>query len=107
MKLHELTIQAAHELLQKKEITSVELTRAVLDRIDAIEEKVNAFLTVSADMAIEQAKAADKAIFGGNCRPLTGIPVAIKDLIASIRSRTARVSSTELISFFCKSSCAA
>ena len=56
MKLHELTIQAAHELLQKKEITSVELTRAVLDRIDVVEEKVNAFLTVSADAAIEQAK---------------------------------------------------
>jgi aspartyl-tRNA(Asn)/glutamyl-tRNA(Gln) amidotransferase subunit A len=88
MKLHELTIQAAHELLQKKEITSVELTKAVLDRIDAVEEKVNAFLTVSADMAIEQAKEADKAISGGNCQPLTGIPMAIKDLICIEGVRT-------------------
>ncbi|MGB7919116.1 MAG: Asp-tRNA(Asn)/Glu-tRNA(Gln) amidotransferase subunit GatA, partial [Desulfobacterales bacterium] len=62
MNLYELTIHQAHCLLQKKEVTSEEMTRAVLERIDAVENKVGAFLTISADLAIEQARRADDAI---------------------------------------------
>ena len=80
MNLHHLGIAAAHELLEKKEITSVELTRAVLDRIDAVEDKVQAYLTVTADRALAQAKEADRLIAGGNGGPLTGIPLGVKDL---------------------------
>ena len=48
MKLHELTIAQASGLLKNKEITSVELTRAILDRIDAVDGKVGAYLAVDA-----------------------------------------------------------
>ena len=47
MKLHEHTIEKAHKLLRKKEISSQELTRAVLDRIEAVDEKVGAYITVA------------------------------------------------------------
>ncbi|OQY09026.1 MAG: aspartyl/glutamyl-tRNA amidotransferase subunit A [Desulfobacteraceae bacterium 4572_187] len=83
MKLHELTIHKAHELLKQKEISSVELTRAVLDRIEAVDDKVGAYITVAGDTAMKQARLADRAISNGKCRPLTGIPLAIKDLICT------------------------
>jgi len=83
MKLNELTIHKAHELLKQKEISSVELTRAVLDRIEAVDDKVGAYITVAGDMAMKQAQLADRAISNGKCRPLTGIPLAIKDLICT------------------------
>mgnify|MGYP003574032086 FL=1 len=47
MKLHELTIEAAHNLLKNREITSRELTRAVFDRIEAVESKVDAYITLT------------------------------------------------------------
>ncbi len=83
MHLHELTIHKAHELLKQKEISSVELTRAVLERIEAVDAKVGAFITVAGDAAMKQAQLADRAISNGKCRPLTGIPLAIKDLICT------------------------
>ncbi len=83
MELHELTIEEAHRRLKKKEISAVELTRAVLDRIAAVESSVDAYLTVSADTALEQAQAADEKIAGGRCEPLTGIPLAVKDVICT------------------------
>ena len=64
MKLHELTIEEAHTLLKKKEISSEELTRAVFDRIDAVEGRVNAYIALSRDQAMEQAAEADRAIAG-------------------------------------------
>ncbi len=83
MHLYELTIHKAHELLKQKEISSVELTRAVLDRIEAVDDKVGAYITVAGDTAMKQAQLADRAISNGKCRPLTGIPLAIKDLICT------------------------
>ncbi len=83
MKLHELTIHQAHELLKQKEISSAEITRAVLDRIETVDERVGAYITVAGDTAMKQARLADKAISNGKCRPLTGIPIAIKDLICT------------------------
>ncbi|UCG07872.1 MAG: Asp-tRNA(Asn)/Glu-tRNA(Gln) amidotransferase subunit GatA [Desulfobacterales bacterium] len=88
MKLHELTIQEAHQLLEKKEISSEDLTRAVLERIKAVDGKVDAFVTVAEDLAVEQAKAADRRISAGQCEPLTGIPLGIKDLICTRNLRT-------------------
>ncbi|KPJ76089.1 MAG: glutamyl-tRNA amidotransferase [Deltaproteobacteria bacterium SG8_13] len=88
MDLHQLSIAAAHSLLKKKEITAVELTRAVLERIDAVEEKVQAYLTVTDDSALAQAAEADRRIAGGDCGPLTGIPLGIKDLICIEGVRT-------------------
>jgi aspartyl-tRNA(Asn)/glutamyl-tRNA(Gln) amidotransferase subunit A len=88
MNLYELTIKKAHTLLKKKEISSRELTRAVLDRIDAVEEKVGAYISVTAETAMAQAKIADKSISQGNMLPLTGIPMAIKDLMCTKGLRT-------------------
>ena len=83
MELYELTISEAHRLLKNGEISSVELTRAVLDRIDAVEDKIDAYITVSRELAIRQAAEADDLIAGGNIGPLTGIPLGIKDLMCT------------------------
>ena len=88
MKLHELTIHEASGLLQAREISSQELTRAVLDRIESVEENVGAYITVAAETAIKQAELADKEISRGNISLLTGIPVAVKDLICTKGLRT-------------------
>jgi aspartyl-tRNA(Asn)/glutamyl-tRNA(Gln) amidotransferase subunit A len=83
MKLFELTIKEAHELLKKREISSRELTVAVLDRIETLDSKIGAYITVAREQAIERAEAADSAIKEGNISYLTGIPVAVKDLICT------------------------
>ncbi|MDF1592845.1 MAG: Asp-tRNA(Asn)/Glu-tRNA(Gln) amidotransferase subunit GatA [Desulfobacterales bacterium] len=83
MSLYKLTIHEAHALLQKKEITARELTCSVLDRIEAIEPKIDAYLTVAADSALEQSRTADQMISSGRFTPLSGIPLAIKDLICT------------------------
>jgi len=88
MELYELTIAKAHELLKNKEISSVELTRAVLDRIQSIDEKVSAYITVTGKVAEAMAEQADKMLSEGKGSPLTGIPVAIKDLICTSGIRT-------------------
>jgi aspartyl-tRNA(Asn)/glutamyl-tRNA(Gln) amidotransferase subunit A len=83
MELHALTITEAHRLLKAKEISSVELTRAVLDRIHAVENKIDAFITIAEKTALEQAGEADQKIASGHCEALTGIPLAIKDVICT------------------------
>jgi aspartyl-tRNA(Asn)/glutamyl-tRNA(Gln) amidotransferase subunit A len=75
--------QTAHELhsaLLGKTISSVDLTKAVLDRIDKVENKTQAYVSVTKEEALKQAKAADERIKKKeNITPLTGIPIAIKD----------------------------
>ena len=83
MELFELTIKEAHRLLKNKEISSVELTQAILERIQAVEDRVGAYITVTAENALNQAEAADQKIANGSCEPLTGIPLAIKDVICT------------------------
>lgn len=88
MKLYELTIHEAHALLKKKEISSKELTRSVLDRIAEVDGKIEAFITVANESAMKEAELADKAIAKGDIQTLTGIPVAVKDLICTKGIRT-------------------
>jgi len=88
LELYNLAIEEAHRLLKTKKISSRELTRAVLDRIAAVDGRIGAFLTVTADQALEQAAAADQAIASGKCRPLTGIPLAVKDVLCTRGVRT-------------------
>ncbi len=83
MKLHELTIHKACGLLAQKEISSQELTRAVLSRIEAVEDRVGAYISVFEEEAMARAKRADREISKGHIRPLTGIPLSIKDLICT------------------------
>ncbi len=83
MHLYELTISEAHRLLTEKKISARELTLAVLDRIAAVDGKIDAFITVSGDLALQQAERADARIAAGNATPLTGIPLGIKDLMCT------------------------
>ncbi len=88
MELCQLTIHQAAQLLSRREISSFELTQAILDRIREVEGKVCAFVTVTEDLARQQAKAADQRIKKGEATPLTGIPALIKDNICTKGVRT-------------------
>ena len=88
MKHYELTLQDAHRLLKQKEISSQDLTRAILDRIDAVDNAIGAYITVDDETALAQAQIADKAISEGHITPLTGIPISLKDLICTKGLRT-------------------
>lgn len=79
--LHKLTVHEAHEFLSAGHITSVELTEALLDRIMAVDNDLKAYLTLTPDLALEQARAADARRQAGEDNPLLGIPMAVKDLI--------------------------
>jgi len=78
---YQMTIHELHHLLKTKKISSVELTRSVFERIDAVEHDVHAFITLTRDLALQQAADADSQIQHGAIAPLTGIPVAIKDIL--------------------------
>jgi len=88
MSLHGLTIHEAHDLLKKKEISAKELTEDVLNRIDSVDPAIDAYITVTREAALSQAQAADNAISKGDIGALTGIPLAIKDLICTRGVRT-------------------
>lgn len=88
MNLSDLTIHQAHQLLKNRELSSVELTKAVLERISQVEERVRAFVTVTRDEALRQAEQADERIHRGDFQPLTGVPVLIKDNICTKGIRT-------------------
>src|SRR5262245_4843947 len=79
----DLSIAAAGERLRSGELSAVALTRAALDRIAATERALHAFLTVTADQALAAAAEADARLRAGSAGPLTGIPVAVKDVIAT------------------------
>ncbi|NOR83590.1 MAG: Asp-tRNA(Asn)/Glu-tRNA(Gln) amidotransferase subunit GatA [Ardenticatenales bacterium] len=81
MPLHDLTLEQAHALLQRGEISSVELTQALLDRIAVKDKEISAYLTVTAEGAIAAARQADARRVAGEETPLLGIPIAIKDII--------------------------
>ncbi len=88
MPLYELTIEAAADLLQRGEISSEDLTRAVLARIAALDDRVGAYLTVDREGALEQARRADELRAAGQATALTGIPLGIKDVICTRGLRT-------------------
>jgi len=86
--LWRLTAHEAHEKLREKEFSAVDLTQSVLERIEAVESKVNAYITTTPELALEQAKDADRRYANGTATPLTGIPVGVKDLIVTKGTRT-------------------
>src|SRR5579875_480029 len=88
--LYRLTITEAQQGLRKREFSALELTRACLERIYAVEPQINAFLTVSETTAVEQAQEADRMLsrLGNDAPALCGIPLAIKDIYATRGVRT-------------------
>ncbi|MGB9300311.1 MAG: Asp-tRNA(Asn)/Glu-tRNA(Gln) amidotransferase subunit GatA [Anaerolineae bacterium] len=88
MSLHRLTIHQAHELLCQREVSAVELAESVLARIEECDQEIKAYITVTPEIALEQAARADERIAKGQAGPLTGIPVAIKDNMCTRGVRT-------------------
>jgi aspartyl-tRNA(Asn)/glutamyl-tRNA(Gln) amidotransferase subunit A len=84
----ELTIHELQEKLTRREISAVELTRDVLDRIEQVEDKVKAYITLDPDGAIKQAEAADKKRSDDSGGALCGIPLSIKDVLCTEGMRT-------------------
>ena len=89
MELFERNAFELSEMLEKKEISSEELTKSVFNRIDAVEDKVMAYLTLNEEKALEKAKEIDeKRAKGEKLSPLAGIPIGIKDNISTKGLRT-------------------
>ena len=89
MDLYKLTAHELHEKLVNKEVSSVELTNAVIARVDAVEDQVNAYVTLDKENALAQAAKVDAKIAAGEkIAPLAGIPGAIKDNISTKGLRT-------------------
>ncbi|WP_066637113.1 Asp-tRNA(Asn)/Glu-tRNA(Gln) amidotransferase subunit GatA [Desulfolucanica intricata] len=89
MQLYQMTVHELHRRLVNKEVSSVEITNAVYERIEAVDEKIKAYLTLTKEAALEQARAVDAKIASGEqIGPLSGIPVAVKDNICIKGVRT-------------------
>ncbi|RMG65503.1 MAG: Asp-tRNA(Asn)/Glu-tRNA(Gln) amidotransferase subunit GatA [Chloroflexi bacterium] len=83
-----LTVYAARERLRRREVSAVELTRAFLERIHALNPRLNAYLTVADEMALAMAGDADARMARGEDTPLLGVPIAIKDVLSTRDMRT-------------------
>ena len=81
--MHKKNIAELVQVLQHRDISSVELTRLVLERCTNINQKLNCFISITPEHALLQAKLADEKINQGNAGPLTGIPLAQKDIFCT------------------------
>ena len=87
--LLDLTLASAARLIRDGQLSPVELTRAALDRIESLNDRMATFITVTPNLAIEQAQRAERAVAAGEeTGPLNGIPIALKDLIDTKGIRT-------------------
>jgi aspartyl-tRNA(Asn)/glutamyl-tRNA(Gln) amidotransferase subunit A len=91
--LTELSLEEAARLIRTRAISPVELTQAYLARIERLNPSINAYITVTAERALEQARAVEIEVMRGRWRgPLHGIPVALKDNIDTAGLRTTAAS---------------
>ncbi|WP_341707449.1 Asp-tRNA(Asn)/Glu-tRNA(Gln) amidotransferase subunit GatA [Halopseudomonas sp.] len=86
--MHEKTLAELSQALQSKALSSVELTQHYLKRIEQLDGGLNSYITVTAESALQQAAAADARIAAGDAGPLTGVPLAHKDLFCTQGQRT-------------------
>ena len=77
------SLKALGQMLAKKEVSSMELTQTFLNRMDALNPQINAYIGLDKEKTLAQAKAADVRIAAGNAAPLTGIPIAQKDIFCA------------------------
>ena len=88
-----LDLSEASRAVQKKEVSPVELTRACLERIERLNPRLNAFITITGAAALEAARKAEAEIARGEWKgPLHGIPLAVKDLIETAGVKTTAAS---------------
>ena len=88
MELHELSLSQASRLLQSRQVSSMELTKAVLKQQEKTEPVLHCFITPTPELALSQARAADQRLAQGQSTPLTGIPLGLKDSICYQGVRT-------------------
>lgn len=88
MKLHTLSIADARQKLLNGEISSVELTTAMLERIQTRDSDIGAFISVDKDYALSMAENADQDLAQGNHKALTGVPIALKDILCTKGMKT-------------------
>lgn len=88
MELFRRSATELSKMLRSKEVSSVEITRSVFDRINAADSKVGAYLETDIDIALKMATEADERIKSGNASILTGIPIGIKDNICTSMYKT-------------------
>lgn len=81
--MHQTTLAELSAGLRNRDYSSVELTQHFLARIDRLDSSLNSFITTTADLALNQAAAADQALAAGQAGPLTGIPIAQKDIFCT------------------------
>ena len=86
--LHYLTIHQLKELISKGDVSSVEITKDVLARIESVESNVKSFVSIHPDSAIKQASIADNLVSKGNINALTGIPAQLKDNLCTLGVNT-------------------
>jgi aspartyl-tRNA(Asn)/glutamyl-tRNA(Gln) amidotransferase subunit A len=83
------TIHGLSERLAKRELNSVEATKAFLERIEAVEDDIHAYITVAPEEALKSAVEADKRLAAGrDVTPLTGVPISVKDIFCTRRIKT-------------------
>jgi aspartyl-tRNA(Asn)/glutamyl-tRNA(Gln) amidotransferase subunit A len=88
MTIYDLTLAELRARLDNRKLSAVEVTNAYLSRIAATNPAVNTFITVCSDTAIAEAQAADQALAVGEATPLTGLPIAVKDIFNTAGLRT-------------------
>ncbi|HBH86638.1 MAG TPA: Asp-tRNA(Asn)/Glu-tRNA(Gln) amidotransferase GatCAB subunit A [Syntrophaceae bacterium] len=83
MELHQLTIHELQKLIRSQGIASSDIVKSVFSRIDAVEGNVHAYITLMKEYAFAEAAKADKDVKEGILKPLTGIPIALKDILCT------------------------
>ncbi len=83
MELHTLTLQQAKDKLINRDITSLALTQSLLARIDQVESKVKAFISLHKEQALQAAQQADEQLAKDNAKELCGLPLAVKDVLCT------------------------
>src|SRR5688500_5598726 len=87
-----LTASEARDKLDRREFSAAALTEAHLSRVHEIDSELHAFITVTDAVARDQAREADRRIARGDAAPLTGIPVALKDILCTVDAPTTAAS---------------
>ena len=89
MELYQLSSHELHKLLTDKKVRSVEITQNIYERIEKLDKKLNSYITLTKELALQEAEEVDKKISKGEkIGPLAGIPIAIKDVISTKGIRT-------------------
>lgn len=87
--MHDFTLASLSRAIQNRDVSPVEVTEACLARIDSLDRALNAFITLTPDRALADARRAEHEIAGGHRRgPLHGVPLAVKDIFATAGVRT-------------------